>query len=233
MKKNNNMYDRSVKQWNPYVGCLFDCTYCKNSFQRQLKRWGKNNCQNCYDFRPHFHIQRLYTKLPRTKGNEFIFVCSTGDISFCPNNFLDDIIETISKYKNRTFLLQSKNPYCFERLLPLPNNIILGTTIETDIVSLAGSASLAPATSERFYCLSRLDHPRKMVSVEPIMKFNLNILLSWILLIKPEFVYVGYDTVGSSFPQPTIVKAMKLVRDLKMHGIVVICKKLSGNLFNN
>ena len=23
-----NMYSRSVKQWNPFVGCGFDCTYC-------------------------------------------------------------------------------------------------------------------------------------------------------------------------------------------------------------
>jgi len=51
-------------------------------------------------------------------------------------------------------------------------------------------------------------------------------------LIKPEFVYICYDTVGSSFPQPKIVKSMKLVYELREHGIDVICKKLHGNRFN-
>ena len=38
MEKKNNMYELSVKSWNPFVGCEHDCVYCRSSFQRQLKR---------------------------------------------------------------------------------------------------------------------------------------------------------------------------------------------------
>ena len=37
-KKKSNMYSDSVFQWNCFVGCYFNCSYCIPSFQRQMKR---------------------------------------------------------------------------------------------------------------------------------------------------------------------------------------------------
>jgi hypothetical protein len=95
MEKRTNMYKLSVDQWNPFVGCEHYCVYCQSSFQRQLKRWAKKNCPGCYEFTPHMHPERLNQSLPKTKYMQFIFTCSSGDIAFCPNEYLEKITARI------------------------------------------------------------------------------------------------------------------------------------------
>jgi len=73
MEKKTNMYSKSKKQWNPFVGCRYGCLYCEKSFQAQLKRRGKKNDEECYYFIPHEHKERLKRSLPKTKYGEFIF----------------------------------------------------------------------------------------------------------------------------------------------------------------
>ena len=96
MEKKNNMYELSVKQWSPFAGCEHDCVYCRSSFQRQLKRWARKNCPGCYEFTPHTHPERLNQKLPKTKHMQFIFTCSSGDIAFCPTEYLKEIIDRLA-----------------------------------------------------------------------------------------------------------------------------------------
>ena len=83
--KTTNMYELSVKQWNPFVGCEHKCIYCKDSFQAQQKRQ-KKNCMKCYDFIPHEHPKRLNDNLPKTGYMQFIFTVASGDIVFVFNN---------------------------------------------------------------------------------------------------------------------------------------------------
>ena len=66
------MYESSLKQWNPFMGCGFDCVYCEASFKRQAKRQ-KNRCVDCYNYIPHIHTERLTDYLPKTSKDEFIF----------------------------------------------------------------------------------------------------------------------------------------------------------------
>ncbi len=127
----SNMYDEA-KTWNPFKGCAFDCVYCTPSFQKQSKRQ-KRLCQNCYTYTPHCHEDRL-SKIP---SGRIIFVCGNADISFCPLEFAQRIIQRIVEHNaraaHRTYYLQSKRPVCFEPLLAsLPNNVILLTTLETN-----------------------------------------------------------------------------------------------------
>ena len=117
-KEKNNMYSDSVLQWNLIIGCKFQCKYCIPSFQRQMKRQKpgidkngkKRGCQLCYDYIPHFHPERLNNRLPSTKGDEFIWCCSSGDISFAKPEWIEKIIAKILEYPNRTFFFQTKNP---------------------------------------------------------------------------------------------------------------------------
>lgn len=114
-KTKSNMYELSLKQWNPFVGCGFDCNYCEASFKRQAKRQ-KHKCIKCYQYTPHTHPNRLEVSLPNTSNDEFIFTCASGDISFCPTSFLKKIIKRIEDNPHKTFLIQSKNPKTFERV---------------------------------------------------------------------------------------------------------------------
>ena len=129
-KKKSNMFEFSRKQWNPFVGCKYDCVYCEASFKKQAKRQ-KQNCLKCYEYTPHTHPERLGDYLPSTKNDEFIFTCSPSDISFCPISFLKKIIKRIEANPKKTFLIQSKNPKTFNRIV-FPDNVILGITLETN-----------------------------------------------------------------------------------------------------
>jgi len=216
------MYELSVRQWNPFVGCGYDCSYCKSSFQRQVKRQ-KNRCMSCYKYRPHIHPDRLTNSIPNTKKDKFIFTCSSGDISFCPTPFLERIIGRIQEQPHKTFLIQSKNPITFERV-DFPANVILGTTIETNRDKLYDGISKAPKPSKRYRDLLRIDHPRKMVTIEPVIDFDLDVMVRWMKNIDPCMVWLGYDSKKNHLPEPSDKKFGSLHRTLKEVGIRVILK---------
>ena len=221
-KKKSNMYALSIKQWNPFVGCEFDCSYCESSFQRQAKRQ-KQRCLKCYKYTPHTHPDRLTDYIPKTKENEFIFACASGDISFCPTPFLNKIIKRIEKDKNKTFLIQSKNPKTFQRVI-FPQNTILGTTIETNRDKLYDGISKAPKPSKRYKDFLKIEHPSKMITIEPVVDFDLGVMVKWVKDIKPCMVWLGYDSKKNDLPEPSYEKFMNLKKTMEQVGIKVILK---------
>jgi len=222
--KKNNMYERSVKQWNPFVGCCFHCTYCATSFQRQAKRQ-KHRCFDCYAYKPHQHPKRLTESLPATKPGEFIFTCANGDVVFCDTWYLKRIIDRIRSEPSKTFLLQSKCPETFGRV-EYPENLILGTTIETNRDHLAMAVAGAPAPSLRFAAFKKIRHTRKMVTVEPVMEFDLEVMVDWITQIQPEMVWIGYDSKKNNLPEPSREKVEALGNALKQKDITVLYKTM-------
>lgn len=218
-----NMYSDSVKQWNVFVGCNFDCVYCRKSFQAQMKRQKpmidkngrKRGCQKCYDYEPHFHEERITNKymktLPNTSGDQFIWVGSSGDISFITIYNMMKILDKIKEYP-QTFFFQTKNPEFFHKF-QFPENTMLGITLETD--RYYPKISSAPVPYDRFYWFKNKDHPRKIITIEPILDFDFDIFLDWIKEINPERVYVGYDTKKNYLPEPSLEKTMKLIEELK------------------
>ena len=64
-----HMYE-NTQTWNPFKGCLFNCLYCKPSFQAQAKRQ-KHKCTQCYNYVPHTHEDRL-GKIPSEKMYLFV-----------------------------------------------------------------------------------------------------------------------------------------------------------------
>ena len=56
--------------------------------------------------------------------------------------------------------------------------------------------------------------PRTMISIEPIMEFELAILVPWIKEIRPEFVSIGADSKGHNLPEPTPDKVNALIEEL-------------------
>ena len=189
MINKTNMYQHSVYQWNPFVGCKHQCVYCLSSFQAQIKRWAKKNCPECYKFEPHYrHLEdRLKQQLPRTKFMQFIFTCSNGDVAFCKTESLRKIVDRIRSESSKTFLIQSKDPEKFNRLI-FPDNVILGITLETNRNKNYGKYSKAPIPSKRYGDFLAVKHPLKMVTVEPVMDFDLNVMVHWIKKINPCMV---------------------------------------------
>jgi len=218
------MYKESRKTWNPFWGCRFDCKYCYPSFRRQARRQLKR-CRKCADYIPHFHPERLAKPLPRTGEGEFIFTCDMGDIAFAEEEWIYAILKRIRELPDRTFLIQSKDPRTFHAFI-FPSNVILGTTIETNRSHLIQEISKAPMPWYRQLEMKRLNHPRKMVTIEPILEFDLDELVRMVVDINPWRVYIGYDShpKENRLPEPPLRKFDKLEEELKKRGIDVRVK---------
>lgn len=222
----------NAKTWNPFKGCGFTCSYCIPSFQLQAKRQ-KHNCMRCYEYRPHFHPERL-GQIP---SSSIVFVCGNGDLAFATFEQREAVIAGIVDFSRRhprsprTFYLQSKRPECFRpHLRKLPENVVLVTTLETnrdrgyEVVS-----TKAPAPSERYRQFLDLDYPRKIVTIESVMDFDVDIFASWIVNIAPELVYLGFNSrTKPKLPEPAPPKLATFATVITGTGIPIIGKTLRG-----
>lgn len=215
------MYPESVKSINWFVGCHHGCIYCEPSFQKLMMRQA---CKLCKDYVPHAHLERLLKTPPKTREKGFVFFPSCGDPCFADIAEWDAAILYAERHPETTFIIQSKNPACF---LPLsyPDNVILGTTIETNLRSFLHkptnhivcyrNISRAPYPDIRAECLRRVKHKRKFVTIEPIMHFDVDGLVRLIEPIEPEFVYVGYDNHKCWLPEPPLDAVKTLIERLE------------------
>jgi hypothetical protein len=229
--RRSNMY-RGAKTWSVVKGCSFDCVYCKPSFQLQSKRQ-KHVCQRCYTFEPHVHPERLDPK--RIPSAPIVFVGGNGDLSFCPPEYLMRIIDGIrehgAKHPNKVFYLQSKRPESFEPFLGLlPQSVVLVTTLETNRDKGYGAISKAPPPTERYRQFLALDYPRKVVTIEPVMDFDIDVFANMIVDIKPEYVWLGLNSKPESvqLPESSTDKLSAITRLLTEAGIPIRAKDLRG-----
>ena len=226
-KTKSRMYEvegKTVRTWNIFKGCKFDCIYC---VQREQAKRQKHRCEKCYNYEPHLHPERLNEKF---KAGETVFVAAAGDISFASFDQFADILEVIGKYPETTFYIQSKNPAYFAEYSGFigwnpelwGTNVVLGTTIETNYtfpIAHNPLISKAPSLVNRKNAMVKLDHPRKSVTIEPVLLFDVFTMTEWIRQIAPEFVYVGYtNPVGKAkklqLPEPPLEKTKELCREL-------------------
>lgn len=221
------MYAKA-KTWNPFKGCQFDCSYCIPSFQKQAKRQ-KHRCKDCYDYTPHYHPERL-GKIPSA---DIVFVCGNGDISFCDPLYARKIIQAIVDHNKRCpykqYYLQSKQPEYFQQLLQyLPPNVILVTTLETNRDHGYQAVSKAPMPSERYQQFRDLNYLRKVVTIEPVMEFDLDIFTGWITNISPEYAWLGFNSRVRQIqlPEPSEQKLRALVENLKTASVQIKEKDL-------
>jgi hypothetical protein len=62
--------------------------------------------------------------------------------------------------------------------------------------------------------MRELPFKNKVVSIEPIMDFDLEIFVQWLRDIGPVLVHVGYDNYNNSLPEPTLYKTKQLIDTL-------------------
>lgn len=208
--------------WNVYKGCRYACTYCIPSFQAINKRI--NSCKLCQAYIPHFHEERL-NKIPKAK---VIFVAANGDLSFAPRDTVLDILIAmemhVCEYPETVFYLQSKNPAFFKDFLnDIPEETILLTTLETNYDHDYELISAAPPPQERWRAFKDLDWSRKIITVEPIIEFDMKEFLNMIAQIDPMKVYVGYNTrpKACDLPEPSLEKTKKLIQLIREMEIEV------------
>jgi len=218
-KSKGNMYPWVTHTWNVAKGkCPHDCSYC------YMKRYPQADLR--------FDEKELKTNLG--SGNT-IFVGSSCDMwaNVAPDNrvmgrWIADVLNHCIWYEDgNKYLFQSKNPVRFGGY-SFPDNTILGTTIESN--RYYPEISKAPAPFERKVALHWLDLPL-MISIEPIMDFDLDVMVRWMEEIKPEFVSIGADSGNNHLPEPAGDKVKALIEALKEITEVKIKDNLS-RLYN-
>ncbi len=198
-KQTGNMYPFITHTWNPIRGkCPHECTYC------YMKRFKVGS------FR--FECKEMDTNLG--KGN-FIFVGSSTDMwaDQMPSEYIERVLEHCNRYPENEYLFQTKNPDRYKYFLTkLPPKSILGTTIETNYPF--NKITKAPDTIDRALAMAILKGIKKMVSIEPIMDFDLHKMVTWLKAIDPDFISIGADSKGNNLPEPSPEKIDKLVGKL-------------------
>ncbi len=233
MTSRPRMYE-NVVTWNPFKGCSFDCTYCVPSFQRLAKM---QKCEQCKTYTPHEHPERL----DRIPDGKMIFVCSSGDISFCDPEYTRRIFMAMQDdmpshprdiHKMRWWYLQSKRPEYFAQFFEdeLPPQIMLGTTLETNRDEGYDDISKAPPPQERWDQFRGLVWALKTITVEPVMDFDLQEFAEMIVQIMPLWVWLGYNSTrhAAPIPEPPHWKVRSLIKSLETAGIEVRLKEMRG-----
>jgi len=203
-KQKGNMYGFITHTWNTVKGkCPHDCSYC------YMKAHGEQK-----DL--HFDEKELNTDLG---GRNFIFVGSSCDMwaESVPDEWIAKTIEHCRKYQNNNYLFQTKNTARFVEFLEhdtFPLGTVLCTTIETN--RNYPQMGTAPNTHERAIWLGsrELRTYAKMVTVEPVMDFDLFELSFLVRRTGAVQVNIGADSKGHGLPEPSYDKINNLIDTL-------------------
>ena len=201
-KQKGNMYPWVTHTWNVIKGkCPHDCSYC------YMKLYPQKSIR--------FDSSELKTDLGQ--GN-FIFVGSSCDMwaDGIPLSWIVPILGRCIDFPNNRYLFQSKNPARFGTH-PFLKDTIIGTTIETNReyhTDVPFPLSQAPQTIKRVEAMIRHKEP-KMVSIEPILDFDLPEMTDFIKWIQPVFVSIGADSKGHNLTEPSASKVQSLIGTLR------------------
>lgn len=228
-KPSGNMYPWAWT-WNPLGGsCPHQCSYCStNSLKKTYKILDKKYTGDVF-----LVEKELKTPLKKPDDGKVIFVCNMTDLfaNKVPGEFIIKIMKHCKKYPKNTYLFQSKNPerfWDFEEYFI--DGSVFGTTLETnrDIID-----TLAPKPNERvpwIWEFSDWKYDNRfstMVSVEPIVVFDLLPFSMMIRNCRPDFVSIGADSKGHGLPEPLNNEVKQLIKALKQFTEVRVKKNLN------
>jgi DNA repair photolyase len=213
-KQKGNMYGFVTHTWNTIKGkCFHECSYC------YMKKWGKQNPVR-------FDDKELNTDLGE---NNFIFVGSSCDMfaNDIKSEWIEQTIDHCKKFPKNKYLFQTKNPRQLQ-FFHFPENTVFCVTIESNY-SLDNN--FAPGIRERVSEFEALNVRDKMLTIEPIMDFDVDELLDIIDAINPLQVNIGADSGRNGLKEPSAEKIGELVRCLDDAGINYFLKDNLSRIF--
>jgi len=221
--------------WNPVTGCTPVSPGCDNCYARRAAYSARLRGRFGYPqdkpfdviMRPSRLNQPMHWKKPRR-----VFVCSMGDLfhSDVLDWFIDEVFRIISNCPQHTFQILTKRPdrvveYANIRELTMPNNVWLGTTIESD------------EYHSRAWELLKFTARVNYLSFEPLLgEFDLNkydLLLKNYRKILSLGRYIDWVIIGcESGPgrRPCKLEWVRnIVAQCKAAGVAVFIKQLDIN----
>jgi DNA repair photolyase len=172
---------------------------------------------------PHIVKAELRTNLGN--GNK-IFICSGCDL-FAPNipdEYIFSVVAYTCRFPNNEYLFQTKNP---KRTISASYGLSTSlhkicTTIETNRWVPEVMRNSPPATLRALALAMLADRGfRTMVTVEPIIDFDLDKMLWLLRMTKAGQVNIGADSGNNGLPEPPAEKIRELITELKTFTRVV------------
>ncbi len=139
------------------------------------------------------------------------------------------IIRHAKSWWQNTYVYQTKNPGRAIKWIGLkidgaiirPRKDVFGTTIETNRIT----GRCAPSTQDRInaMCQIRRLYPDMtlFITIEPVMDFDVGILLSWMRDAKPTFINIGADSKHSGLLEPSAEKLRSFIAGIQELGIEI------------
>lgn len=137
------------------------------------------------------------------------------------------ILEQCSKYPENTYLFQTKNTNRVYEFATYKNRFPPDTIISTTIESNRWHESMnnCPNPYERAEGMSRLTMFNRMVTIEPIMTFDLNDMITLLEMCKPYQVNIGANSYSKvQLEEPTkkeIIDLLNKIYEIKSVSFVV------------
>jgi DNA repair photolyase len=216
-KIKGNMYDQDIipltHTWNTVKGkCFHDCSYC------YMKRWG-----NLKEVR--FDRSELKTDLDT---ENYIFVGSSCDMwaEDIESIWIYRTLQLCQDYFLNKYFFQTKHPERFLRFeKDIPKDSVLCTTIETNR-NYRDIFGKSPEIMERVESMNEILSFEKMITIEPILDFDLADFVYYIKKCNPSQVNIGADSRGLKLPEPSSEKIHDLINELKKFTTVKLKKNL-------
>ncbi len=207
IKSKGNMYDFVNDTINPIGGaCPHKCKYC---YVNRMKRKFPVIKEK---YSGEIRLDEKVLKKNLKRGL-FYFVQSMGDLfaENVPESIIMRVFDWLNRYPNNTYLLQSKNPKRFMEF-NFPKNMVLGTTLESN--RDYEGMSKAPIIVDRISAMIELRKKgcRTMVTIEPVLKFDVFEMVDILKIIKPEWINLGADPGGHKLPEPSKEELLELIR---------------------
>ena len=212
---NGDMYQFISHTWTPVRGkCEFDCSYC----------YVKRICEP----RP-IHLDEKELRVNLGEGN-YIFVCSGCDLFHpqIPKEWIELVLKRTRDFPKNSYLWHTKNParvFEFKDWFDIWSGIDdkLCITVESNIPW--PDISKAPQPYDRISYLSQWRRDR-MITIEPIMEFNLMTFSDMVLGCDPVQVNIGADSGHNRLPEPSREELEALIDTLAPHTKVYLKKNL-------
>ena len=157
--------------------------------------------------------------------DKVIFIDHLNDLfaADVPDHMILSVLNHCLDYPDNKYVFQTKNPQRYlEFRTSLPDDVILGTTIESnrrhDCMGETPSPMLrAVGIRDAFATLGH----ETFITIEPILDFDVKDFAELIIYALPSFVNIGADSKGHGLIEPSYDKIMELYNLLIDAGIEV------------
>lgn len=216
-KSKGNMYKWCTHTHSHLKGeCPHKCKYCY--VQAMAKRFPNMKKKYSGELR----LDEKALEADYGKGR-VIFIEHMNDLF--AEGVADWVICTVlghcARFPDNQYVFQTKNPERYAIVWDyLPENAILGTTIESDLRhEVMGDA---PDVNSRLVGITEAKKQgfETFITIEPILKFS-PVFAGKIGYCMPSFVNIGADSKGHGLTEPTFPEIMELYQEPIDHNIEV------------